>query len=70
MGNISHEDRRRNIQLLGQHVLPELRTEADRLDLTDMFQRQPGSVPLTPGQPRAAVSDLDAIEDYMATQVA
>jgi len=70
MGNISHEDRRRNIQLLGQHVLPELRTESDRLELTDMFQRQPGSVPLTPGQPRAAVSDLDAIEAYMATQVA
>jgi alkanesulfonate monooxygenase SsuD/methylene tetrahydromethanopterin reductase-like flavin-dependent oxidoreductase (luciferase family) len=69
LGNVSHEDRQRNIRLIGQHVLPELRAEAQRLELSDMFERQPGSVSLAPGQPRAAVVDLDAIEEYMTTQV-
>ena len=64
-GNISHEDRRRSIQLIGDHVLPELRIESDRLGLTDMFQRQPGSVPLEPGQPRQPVIDQAAIDEYL-----
>lgn len=63
-GDVSHEDRSRSIRLLGEHVLPELRTEAERLELTDMFERQPGSVPLAPGQARAAVVDHDAIAEY------
>ena len=70
MGSVSHEDRSRNIRLIGEHVLPELRAEAQRLDLTDMFQRQPGSVPLAPGQPRAALVDLDAIAEHTAANVA
>jgi len=69
-GDISHEDRSRSIRLLGTQVLPELRIEAERLKLTDMFERQPGSVALTPGQPRAAVVDLDAIEEHTALPVA
>jgi alkanesulfonate monooxygenase SsuD/methylene tetrahydromethanopterin reductase-like flavin-dependent oxidoreductase (luciferase family) len=66
-GNVAHEDRRRSVQLLGDHVLPELRAEADRLELTDMFQRAPGSVPLAPGQTRAPVVDRDAIDAFNAT---
>jgi alkanesulfonate monooxygenase SsuD/methylene tetrahydromethanopterin reductase-like flavin-dependent oxidoreductase (luciferase family) len=66
-GNVSNEDRRRSIQLLGDHVLPELRAEADRLELTDMFQRAPGSVTLAPGQTRAPVVDRDAIDAFNAT---
>ena len=63
-GNVSDEDRRRSIRLLGEKVLPELRVEADRLQLTDMFQRQPGSNRLEPGQQRAPVVDREAIEEY------
>jgi len=70
LGNISHEDRRRSIELMGRHVLPELREESERLGLADMFQRRPGSVSLAPGQPRAAVVDLQAIEEYEASPVA
>ena len=70
MGNTSHDDRRRSIQLIGRHVLPELRAEAHHLDLTDMFQRQPGSVPLTPGQPRNPVIDPDAINQHTTTNAA
>lgn len=66
-GNVSDEDRRRSIRLIGERVLPELRTEAQRLDLKDMFQRAPGSVPLVPGQERAPVVDRAAIEAYNAT---
>jgi len=67
IGNCSHEDRRRSIELIGKHVLPELRSESQKLELADMFERQPGSVPLTPGAQRAAVVDLEAIDEYTAT---
>ena len=70
MGNASHDDRRRSIQLIGKHVLPELRAQARHLELTDMFQRQPGSVPLTPGQPRNPVIDPDAINQHTTTNAA
>lgn len=66
-GDISDEDRRRSIRLIGEQVLPELRKLADEIELTDMFQRQPGSVPLTPGQPRKPVVDRDTIAQFNAT---
>lgn len=66
-GNVSDEDRRRSIRLIGERVLPELRAEAERLELTDMFQRAPGSVQIPPGQMRAPVVDRDAIAEYNAT---
>ena len=69
-GNASDEDRRRSIRLIGEKVLPELRAEAERLELTDMFQRQPGSVPITPGKPRAPVVDRQAIAEYDKTLAA
>jgi len=66
-GVLGTEDRSRSIQLIGQHVLPELRAEGQRLGLTDMFERQPGSVRLDPGQTRAPVVDMDAIEEFLAS---
>jgi alkanesulfonate monooxygenase SsuD/methylene tetrahydromethanopterin reductase-like flavin-dependent oxidoreductase (luciferase family) len=69
-GNVSDEDRRRSIRLLGEQVLPEVRAEAERLELTDMFQRQPGSVKLEPGQARKPVVDRDAIAEYTAKALA
>ena len=66
-GNASDEDRRRSIRLLGERVLPELRAEAARLDITDMFQRAPGTVALAPGQKRAPVVDHRAIAEFDAS---
>jgi alkanesulfonate monooxygenase SsuD/methylene tetrahydromethanopterin reductase-like flavin-dependent oxidoreductase (luciferase family) len=68
-GDISHEDRSKSIELIGNHVLPELRLEAQRLNLTDMFETKPGSNPLTPGQPRAAVVDQNAIDEINAARI-
>jgi alkanesulfonate monooxygenase SsuD/methylene tetrahydromethanopterin reductase-like flavin-dependent oxidoreductase (luciferase family) len=69
-GNVAHEDRRRSIELLGKHVLPELRAEAERLGLPSMFDRAPGSVPLAPGQTRQPVVDLSALDELHEAQVA
>jgi alkanesulfonate monooxygenase SsuD/methylene tetrahydromethanopterin reductase-like flavin-dependent oxidoreductase (luciferase family) len=63
-GNVSDQDRRRSIRLLGEKVLPELRAEAQRLELTDMFQRQPGSNKLEPGKTRKPVVNRNAINEY------
>jgi alkanesulfonate monooxygenase SsuD/methylene tetrahydromethanopterin reductase-like flavin-dependent oxidoreductase (luciferase family) len=68
-GNLGHDDRRRSIRLMGEHVLPELRRASTELGLTDMFETRPGSVPLAPGQARSDVVDMKAIDDYMGTQV-
>lgn len=40
--------------------------EADSLEPTDMIARQPGSVPLSPGQPRNPVVARDVIAQYNA----
>ena len=66
-GNVSDEDRRRSIRLIGEKVLPAARVEAERLGLTDMIQRTPGSVRIPAGQKRAPVVDRDAIAAYHAT---
>ena len=62
-GDVAHSDRRRNIRLLGEHVLPELRKEADRLGLPSMFERPLRSVPLEPGAARKPVIDLSVLEE-------
>jgi alkanesulfonate monooxygenase SsuD/methylene tetrahydromethanopterin reductase-like flavin-dependent oxidoreductase (luciferase family) len=62
-GKLTHQQRRRSIQLIGEHILPELRAYAKELDLPSMFDRKPGSVPLDPSQPRHRVVDLDALEE-------
>lgn len=62
-GKVSHEDRMRQLTLMGQHVLPEVRRYADELGLCSMFDRAPGSVALKPGAPREPVVDLTALEE-------
>ena len=47
-GPISHEDRMTSIRLLGQEVLPAMRSVADELGLVGPYERQPGSRPLVP----------------------
>jgi alkanesulfonate monooxygenase SsuD/methylene tetrahydromethanopterin reductase-like flavin-dependent oxidoreductase (luciferase family) len=69
-GNVAHEDRRSSIELLGRRVLPELREESDRLGLTSMFERAPGSVRLEPGQPRQPVVDVSALDELAELSVA
>ena len=45
-GPVSHEDRMTSIRLLGQEVLPAMRSIADELDLPGPYERLPGSRPL------------------------
>jgi len=68
-GNVSDQDRRNSIRLIGEQVLPEARREAALLGLTDMLQREPGSVRIPAGQKRAPVVDREAIAAYNATIV-
>ena len=46
-GPVSHEDRMTSIRLLGEEVLPAMRSIADELDLPGPYERLPGSRPLT-----------------------
>ena len=45
-GPVSHEDRMTSIRLLGEEVLPAMRSIADELDLPGPYERLPGSRPL------------------------
>ena len=45
-GPVSHEDRMTSIRLLGQEVLPAMRSIAEELDLPGPYERLPGSRPL------------------------
>ena len=62
-GPVSHEDRRRSLELTAKNVLPEIRAHADKLGLPSPFDRAPGSVSLAPGQTRAAVVDRSALPE-------
>jgi alkanesulfonate monooxygenase SsuD/methylene tetrahydromethanopterin reductase-like flavin-dependent oxidoreductase (luciferase family) len=56
-GVASDQQRNRSIELIGKHILPELREYANSIGLFDSFERAPGSVPLAPGSKRAPVCD-------------
>ncbi len=45
-GPVSHEDRMTSIRLLGEEVLPAMRSISDELDLPGPYERLPGSRPL------------------------
>ena len=45
-GPVGHEDRMTSIRLLGQEVLPAMRSIAEELDLPGPYERFPGSRPL------------------------
>lgn len=57
MGDVSTQDRHRNIELLGAEVLPALRDYADELGLPSPFEQRPGERELMPGASRAPVVD-------------
>jgi alkanesulfonate monooxygenase SsuD/methylene tetrahydromethanopterin reductase-like flavin-dependent oxidoreductase (luciferase family) len=48
-GPYKHEDRRRCVELLGKEVLPALREIGKELELTDPFEKKPGTRLLAPG---------------------
>lgn len=63
-GPVSNEDRMRCIQLLGEHVIPEVREYAKKIGLMDPFERKTGSVKLTHGTKRAPVVDREALKHF------
>jgi alkanesulfonate monooxygenase SsuD/methylene tetrahydromethanopterin reductase-like flavin-dependent oxidoreductase (luciferase family) len=66
-GNCSDARRRRNMELLGKEILPELRAHAGGLGLTSMLDVRPGSRALATGEERAPVVDLTALEAPVAS---
>ncbi len=46
LGPVSHEDRMTSVRLLGEEVLPAMRSISDELELVSPYDRQPGSRPL------------------------
>jgi alkanesulfonate monooxygenase SsuD/methylene tetrahydromethanopterin reductase-like flavin-dependent oxidoreductase (luciferase family) len=62
-GVVSHEARETNLRLLGEQVLPELRRYGDELGIVSMFERQPGSVALLPGEARKPIVDTSVLEE-------
>ena len=61
-GPVSNADRMRCIQLLGEHVVPEIREYAKKIGLKDPFERKTGSVKLAHGVKRDPVVDRDALK--------
>jgi alkanesulfonate monooxygenase SsuD/methylene tetrahydromethanopterin reductase-like flavin-dependent oxidoreductase (luciferase family) len=61
-GNTSDEDRLRSMELIAEHVLPEVKRLGAGNGLVDAFERQPGSVPLRAGEQRSSVVDRAALE--------
>jgi hypothetical protein len=62
-GNCSDERRRRNMELIANEVLPEVRAHAAGLGLTSMLDVKPGSRPLVDGR-RQPVTDLSALDAF------
>ena len=63
-GVASDQQRNRSIELLGKEVLPVIREYAEEIGLVDSFQREPGSVKLTPGTARGPVCDREAMKEF------
>jgi alkanesulfonate monooxygenase SsuD/methylene tetrahydromethanopterin reductase-like flavin-dependent oxidoreductase (luciferase family) len=57
LSSVSPEDRLRNIELLGNVVVPELREYAKELDLPGPFEAKPGDRKLRAGEARAQIVD-------------
>lgn len=60
-GAVSDEDRMRSLQLLGEHVVPALKSYADEIGIVSPFDRAPGSVKLRVGERRSPVVDRSAL---------
>jgi len=60
-GQVGNEDRRTSMRLFAEEVIPQLKAHAKAIGLCDPFERTPGSVKLTAGVTRDAVSDRGPI---------
>jgi alkanesulfonate monooxygenase SsuD/methylene tetrahydromethanopterin reductase-like flavin-dependent oxidoreductase (luciferase family) len=60
-GPVGNADRMRSLQLLADHVVPDLREHAQRIGLVSPFERAPGQVGLATGTTRGPVVDRDEL---------
>ena len=60
-GPVPNEDRMRNIELLAEYVVPEIKAHADALGLASPFETKAGDVKLRTGEARSAVVDRAAL---------
>ena len=61
-GPVSNEDRMRSMELLTEHVVPDMREHASSIGLVDQFQREPGSVKIPHGAARDEVVDRSGLK--------
>ena len=62
-GPVPNEDRMRNIELLAEYVVPEIKAHADALGLASPFETKAGDLKLRTGEARSAVVDRAALPD-------
>lgn len=62
-GQVSNEDRLRNVELLAKYVMPEIKAYAKEIGLDDPFERKPGQQKLRTGEARASVVDRAPLKD-------
>jgi alkanesulfonate monooxygenase SsuD/methylene tetrahydromethanopterin reductase-like flavin-dependent oxidoreductase (luciferase family) len=72
-GPVGNEDRLKSMRLFAKEVMPSIKEFAQEIELTDPFQRYPGSLKLTAGTKRAPVVDRTPLKslkiDTSATSV-
>jgi alkanesulfonate monooxygenase SsuD/methylene tetrahydromethanopterin reductase-like flavin-dependent oxidoreductase (luciferase family) len=66
-GPVPNEDRMRNIELLAEYVVPEIKAYADAIGLTSPFDTKVGDAKLRTGEARGAVVDRAALPDLETT---
>jgi hypothetical protein len=62
-GQVSNEDRMRNIELLAEYVMPEIKAYGDSIGLTSPFDTKVGDTKLRTGEARSEVVDRSALPD-------
>ncbi len=62
-GQVSNEDRMRNVELLAKYVMPEIKAYAKEIGLEGPFDRRPGEQKLRTGETRSVVVDRSPIKD-------
>jgi alkanesulfonate monooxygenase SsuD/methylene tetrahydromethanopterin reductase-like flavin-dependent oxidoreductase (luciferase family) len=61
-GPVPNEDRIRNLELLAEYVVPEIRAYAEQIGLPDPFEKKPGESKLRMGESRSAVIDRTPLQ--------
>jgi alkanesulfonate monooxygenase SsuD/methylene tetrahydromethanopterin reductase-like flavin-dependent oxidoreductase (luciferase family) len=62
-GPVPNEDRMRNLELLAEYVVPEIKAHADAIGLTSPFDTAVGATKLRTGEQRGPVVDRAALPD-------